>query len=276
MKTALPAHLRFLMLAVLILGSCAIPALAFYHPEQGRWINRDPIEEEGGANLTAFVLNDPVNKIDPLGHVPVWVERAVKESGFQAWRAVAVTAPEWRTVMDAWYYETGPNPVTFIGLSDPRNSSIASNLGFNKLLDCWIAKKRGESVSSGAWQVADWGIQWKYAYSRHEAAGGFAAYRSETEFLGTYSATVAELGRSSSSSTCRYQVHVSNRSGWTSGTRLPGLVADQLRRFGWSGTSLFYDHVRGGARYMPSRGGNLDQKYSFVVEADCCAKCVLP
>lgn len=67
MKTALPVHLRFLVLVVLILSSCAMPALAFYHPEQGRWINRDPIEEQGGANLYAFVLNDPVNKTDPLG-----------------------------------------------------------------------------------------------------------------------------------------------------------------------------------------------------------------
>ncbi len=67
MKTALPAHLRFLMLAVLILSSCITPVLAFYHPEQGRWINRDPIEEEGGANMYGFVLNNPITGIDPLG-----------------------------------------------------------------------------------------------------------------------------------------------------------------------------------------------------------------
>ena len=67
MKNAFPAHLRFLMLAVLIQVSCAIPALAFYHPEEGRWINRDPIEEEGGKNLYAFAENASVNKMDPLG-----------------------------------------------------------------------------------------------------------------------------------------------------------------------------------------------------------------
>lgn len=67
MKKALPVHRRFLMLTVFFLSSCITPALAFYHPEQGRWINRDPIEEQGGANLNAFVLNDPLNKVDPLG-----------------------------------------------------------------------------------------------------------------------------------------------------------------------------------------------------------------
>ena len=39
----------------------------FYDPIWGRWINRDPIEEDGGLNLYAFVLNDPVNWIDLLG-----------------------------------------------------------------------------------------------------------------------------------------------------------------------------------------------------------------
>ncbi len=39
----------------------------YYHPQTGRWINRDPIEEEGGLNLYGFVGNDGVNKIDYLG-----------------------------------------------------------------------------------------------------------------------------------------------------------------------------------------------------------------
>ncbi len=39
----------------------------FYSPELGRWLNRDPIEEEGGDNLYGFTENDPVNKIDKLG-----------------------------------------------------------------------------------------------------------------------------------------------------------------------------------------------------------------
>jgi RHS repeat-associated protein len=39
----------------------------FYSPQWQRWANRDPIEEEGGLNLYAYVGNDPVNEFDPLG-----------------------------------------------------------------------------------------------------------------------------------------------------------------------------------------------------------------
>ncbi|PNC38441.1 hypothetical protein CXU10_04895 [Akkermansia muciniphila] len=36
----------------------------YYNPADGRWINRDPIAEEGGWNLYAFVGNDPIKNID--------------------------------------------------------------------------------------------------------------------------------------------------------------------------------------------------------------------
>lgn len=41
--------------------------LRWYHPDQGRFVNRDPIGEAGGENLYAFVNNDPVNGRDMLG-----------------------------------------------------------------------------------------------------------------------------------------------------------------------------------------------------------------
>ena len=34
---------------------------------QSKWLNRDPIEEEGGINLYGMVGNDPVNRVDVLG-----------------------------------------------------------------------------------------------------------------------------------------------------------------------------------------------------------------
>jgi len=39
----------------------------YYDPNTGRWLSRDPIGEEGGRNLYAFVYNDPVNRIDMFG-----------------------------------------------------------------------------------------------------------------------------------------------------------------------------------------------------------------
>jgi RHS repeat-associated protein len=38
-----------------------------YDPETGRWLSRDPSEEQGGINLYGYVLGDPMNSFDPLG-----------------------------------------------------------------------------------------------------------------------------------------------------------------------------------------------------------------
>ncbi|MDD4406126.1 MAG: RHS repeat-associated core domain-containing protein, partial [Parabacteroides sp.] len=40
----------------------------YYSPALGRWLSRDPIEEQGGLNLYGFVGNDPVNRWDVLGY----------------------------------------------------------------------------------------------------------------------------------------------------------------------------------------------------------------
>ncbi|WP_343015154.1 RHS repeat-associated core domain-containing protein, partial [Akkermansia muciniphila] len=39
----------------------------YYNPKDGRWINRDPIAEEGGWNLYAFLGNSTQDKVDALG-----------------------------------------------------------------------------------------------------------------------------------------------------------------------------------------------------------------
>ncbi len=49
----------------LALGSTHAPG--WYMPQTGRWLNRDPIGHEGGANIYAAAENDPVNKGDALG-----------------------------------------------------------------------------------------------------------------------------------------------------------------------------------------------------------------
>jgi RHS repeat-associated protein len=39
----------------------------YYSAELGRWINRDPIDEEGGLMLYGFCVNSPLDKYDRLG-----------------------------------------------------------------------------------------------------------------------------------------------------------------------------------------------------------------
>ena len=39
----------------------------FYNPDHMRWLNRDPIEENGGFNLYGFCGNNAVNKVDYVG-----------------------------------------------------------------------------------------------------------------------------------------------------------------------------------------------------------------
>ena len=53
----------------LMLACCclAYAASAFYNPQMGRWMTRDPIEEKGGENLYSFCANNPVSNYDKLG-----------------------------------------------------------------------------------------------------------------------------------------------------------------------------------------------------------------
>jgi RHS repeat-associated protein len=39
----------------------------YYNPWPGRWLSKDPAEEDGGMNLYGFVANDPIESVDVLG-----------------------------------------------------------------------------------------------------------------------------------------------------------------------------------------------------------------
>ena len=43
----------------------------FYSPSLARWLNRDPIEEDGGVNLYGFCGNNPFSCIDVLGRASI-------------------------------------------------------------------------------------------------------------------------------------------------------------------------------------------------------------
>ena len=41
----------------------------FYVPHLGRWLNRDPLQEQGGINLYGYVHGDPLGYVDPDGRM---------------------------------------------------------------------------------------------------------------------------------------------------------------------------------------------------------------
>jgi len=83
-----------------------------YQPPVGRWLSRDPIEEEGGLNLYGFLENDPANDVDMLGeHGTVAPEIA----------RLRRTAIDWRVAGYDFaanvltHFFTGRGPATYIG-----------------------------------------------------------------------------------------------------------------------------------------------------------------
>jgi hypothetical protein len=98
---------RMILLAVLLGALFAREAQAFYNPSSGRWLNRDPLDEQGfmlltmkqqlaqshdseegdeaparhkqeQLNLYAFVHNDPIDQVDYLGLYGSSVDNAVR------------------------------------------------------------------------------------------------------------------------------------------------------------------------------------------------------
>ena len=53
-----------------------------YDPQTGRWTSKDPLGFGGGTNLYRYVLNDPLNFIDPLGKLPDWLQSVCEWAGF--------------------------------------------------------------------------------------------------------------------------------------------------------------------------------------------------
>ena len=44
-----------------------------YNPELGRWLSRDPVDVDGGPNLYAYVLNNPISLVDGDGLFPIGI-----------------------------------------------------------------------------------------------------------------------------------------------------------------------------------------------------------
>ena len=73
----------------------------FYRPDLGRWLNRDPIEEEGGDNLYEFVCNRPAALYDRYGLRMGYIGPNVVDSGDGhgvGWIWLAIFGESWFSV----------------------------------------------------------------------------------------------------------------------------------------------------------------------------------
>jgi uncharacterized protein RhaS with RHS repeats len=68
LRIEMKRHILYLLCTVATLVS-TVNAVAFYNPSTGRWLSRDPIEEKGGNNLYAALLNSPLIQVDSDGRM---------------------------------------------------------------------------------------------------------------------------------------------------------------------------------------------------------------
>jgi RHS repeat-associated protein len=88
-----------------------------YDPDLGRWLNRDPIGENGGLNLYSYVANEPLSAVDPIGEdvIVLFATKAVCGQGHVA-TLIGDNNSGWyyhsRTGYDRWPWLHGPG--TFV------------------------------------------------------------------------------------------------------------------------------------------------------------------
>lgn len=123
----------------------------FYNPETGRWLGRDPVEEDGGINILSMVGNDTINRWDFLGlscgcifnihvaHGGVEGEdsehlKAIKtwQASFDANQAAYNRAlADYQRQMGEWEKQKRQNPAASrpLGLSEPINANSQRGYG---------------------------------------------------------------------------------------------------------------------------------------------------
>jgi RHS repeat-associated protein len=104
----------------------------WYHPNLQRWLNRDPISEQGGYNLYTFANNDAANELDENG----MLSRFHAEPGNCPGNPVAPIA-------------RGPYPI----IPPPLTEDVCEVDGAAEYLDCWarcMAKHLGIELAAEA------------------------------------------------------------------------------------------------------------------------------
>ncbi len=114
----------------------------YNNPELGRWINRDPIEEEGGINVYGFVKNDSINGIDYLGNDYRFIYTNALNIPFLRFHIIVEIKREGR---DNRYYDFVPSDER----KDLRSALLAGKWVEGIWKDTWYPHERPHTV--GEW-----------------------------------------------------------------------------------------------------------------------------
>jgi len=104
-----------------------------------RWLNRDPIEEEGGINLYQFVDNNPINEADALGLDGYIYEKYADGTTYFKYypdtpeQAAEKQRRDNQAIRDAYYDNGGMSPTEIAMALVPVSDDIVIAKGLEKL-----------------------------------------------------------------------------------------------------------------------------------------------
>ena len=155
--------------------------MRFYNPVLGRWINRDPIGEDGGLNLYAFCGNDPVNKWDYLGLA------AIAWGSYSGWKTTRNSSQSWAEVETTKNYDTFYSLATQLKLEHGERTK-------------WLKKK----AKNGTYVFVDANDEAK-PNCKYQIPNVMAVYTSKSRFGDGYAMFVTQLKRKAVSDGDLYQ-----------------------------------------------------------------------
>jgi len=130
-----------------------------YSPALGRWLGRDPIGERGGINLYGYVLDDPINLIDPLGLCPV-----PRLNGKPS------TTAQWNSAVSNTIAATAI--VAAAAVAAPAAVSVAADSAYLATAGAYVAVTGAGAATAAA--LANPGVMANVEDATSEFAGGYA------------------------------------------------------------------------------------------------------